>query len=287
MRTSTVARRRLAGPTILCILFLLAVGIAYAHDVWLTPDRFVLVRGDTLVVHQFAGTELESEHDLPLNRSLTRSFQLTTAQGSVDLLALLPDFRTQPEIKPVLQRKLDFEGQALVTMEHAFIWEEFTNDQFRANLEHEEFELDRFIPHMGQRSNQIERYARTLKLLIQVGEGGDGDLHRRAMGQKLEILLLQNPYLLEPGDDLEVQVLFEGRPLPDRLVKALSRNPSGVVSKARARTDATGVANFELEHAGAWLIRLVHMVPCAEHPNVDCDEVDWESYWTSYSFQLN
>ncbi len=108
------------------------------------------------------------------------------------------------------------------------------------------------------------------------------------VGQRLEILLLQNPYLLDPGDDIEVQVLFDGEPLHDKLVKAFHKTGRGVVTKSKARTNQDGIARFRLDEAGPWLIRLVHMLPCAELADLDCEEdAYWESHWASYSFALN
>ncbi len=286
MRTTRTTPRRATALATFLLLSLSLVGLALAHDVWLAPERFVLVRGDTLVVRQFAGTELDTEHDLALLRTLTRRFELITPDGAVDLLAELPDVRTQPEIKPVLKRRLDYDGLGLVVMDHAFIWEEFSREQFLENLEHEGFDPAAFEPHMGDRDSQSERYARTLKSLVQVGEAAQGDLHRRIVGQKLEILLLQNPYALDPGDRLDVQVLFEGEPLAGALVKAHGRGEGGAVSTYAARTGDDGVAGFELERAGAWLVRLIHMLPCGERADIDCEDVHWESYWSSYTFEV-
>lgn len=280
-------KEKVGGAAIAVVLTIVVVAVAYSHDIWLSPNQFVLMKGDTLVIRQFAGTELDTEHDLPLLRTMTPRFELITPDDTIDLIAELPDIRERPEVKPVLKRKLDFEGLALVTMEHAFIWEEWSREQFMENLEHEEFDLAEFEPHMGARATQTERYARTLKCLVRVGSVMQGNLHKRVMGQKLEILLLENPYLLDPGDVLHVQVLFEGSPLGDQLVKAYARDTRGSVTKLRARTDENGVAGFTLERAGSWLIRLVYMLPCGERPDIDCDDVHWESYWTSYSFELD
>ena len=41
-------------------------------------------------------------------------------------------------------------------------------------------------------------------------------------------------------------------------------------------------ARFKLERAGFWLIRLVHL-----YPNSDRADIDWESYWTSFSFEVD
>ena len=201
---------------------LVCVGVARAHDIWLRPRPFVLVRGDTLVVEQLVGSELAVETELELMRTVTRRFELVTSRGTLDLLAELPDFRSQPTVMPILERKLDEEGQALVVMDHAFIENVFTEQQFLEYLDHEELDPSAFRPHMAGRTEQVERYARTLKTLVHVGDPTSGDLHRQIVGQMLELVLLQNPYLLDPGDELEVQVLFEGTPLPDQLVTAFN-----------------------------------------------------------------
>jgi hypothetical protein len=64
--------------------------LAYSHDMWLLPDRFVLDERETLVVRQFVGTELNSGEELPLLRRMTRRFELVTPDARVDLLAALP-----------------------------------------------------------------------------------------------------------------------------------------------------------------------------------------------------
>ncbi len=278
-------KRRVLAITLALMLFL--IGVAYSHDIWLAPEQFVLERGDTLTVHQLIGTELDTEDDLALMRTMTAGFQLITPQGTVNLLSELPDMRTRPEINPVLKRRLDFDGLALVTMDHGFIWDEWPREEFLHNLEHEEFDIATFEPHMRRGPTERERYRRALKTLVSVGDGSKGDLHKRAVGQRLEILLLQNPYLLDPGDDIEVQIVFDGGALPNKLVNAYQRTVGQPVMKSKAPTNEWGIARFTLDRAGVWLIRLVHMLPCAERDDVDCEEVDWESHWASYSFAVN
>lgn len=294
--TGTAILMKTALQLITITLSLLTAGLAGAHDIWLFPERFTLAKGDTLIVHQLVGPELNAEalqsdgvQELPLLRSMTSRFELITPEGSFDLLSELPDMRTQPEVKPVLNRKLDFEGLAVVTMEHDFIYHELSGEQFLQYLEHEEFKLEAFQGHIGFRPKQRERYARYLKTLVQVAEVAKADLHKQVLGQKIEIVLLQNPYLLDPGDHLDVQVLFEGEPLRDRLVRAYNSDGTGPVWKSKARTDAGGIARFSLDRGGFWLFRLVHLRPCIERSESDvgCSFVDWESYWASYSFELD
>lgn len=283
-----------AIKVMILMLSLLAISVAYSHDIWLHTERFTLDKGNTLIVHQLIGAELDTDllrpgntQELPVLRNITSSFALVTAQGSVNLLGELPDIRTQPEVKPVLKRKLDFDGLALVTMEHAIIYTEFSNDEFLHYLQHEGLDSKKFREHMGSRPAQSEGYVRTLKSLVQVGKATGTELHQHVLGQKIEILLLQNPYRLDPGDKLDVKVLFDGKPLRGQLVKAFNSDGKGPVAKHRARTNAKGVAQFTLGRSGLWLIRLIHLLPCSGRSNVDCEDADWESYWTSYSFALD
>ena len=260
---------------------------ASAHDIWLLPDRFQLEAGETLVVRQLAGSGLEVEVELELLRRMTPRFELITSAGSVDLLAELADFRTRPVVKPVLERQLNVEGQTLLVMDHAFIHHKLTGEKFLDYLEHEELDVEDYRKHLKNGSAERERYARTMKCLIQVGAAADGELHRRPVGQRLEILLLQNPYRLDPGGELEFQVLFEGEPLEGQLVTAFNRDSNGTVSKSHARTDSEGIGRFRLHSGGFWLLRLVRLIPCSERPDVDCSKVQWESHWTSYAFHLD
>ena len=270
--------RKTAVRVIAFTLLLLLARVAYSHDIWLLPERFILSKGETLTVYQIVGHDLGLEVILPLQKEMTRRFDLITPIGSIDLLSELPD-----ETHPVLKGKLNFEGLALVTMEHDFLKVELSSEKFSEYLEAEEFtNIEKLRDRIGRRPKQRERYARTLKSLIQVGGVPEGDLYRQVLGQKIEILLLQNPYLLDPGDNLDVQVLFDGKPLRDKLVWALNGEGQRLISKSKARTNTRGIARFTLDHGGFWLIRVVHLLPCS-----DCSDADWESYWTSYSFNLD
>ena len=276
------------------MLSLPLTGVAVAHDIWLLPDRFTLSKGDTLIVRQLLGEELDpaalrtgATVELGVMRDITRRFELINARGSNDLLEQLSSAPTGTEPKPALHETIDVEGLSLVGMEHDYIYHLLPNDTFLEYLEHEGLDSTDFRKHMGSRLEQTEAYARSLKCLVQVGEVTGTDLHKRFLGHKLEILLLQDPYLRDPGDPLDAQILFDGEPLPNKLVLAYSSAEQGEVAKARARTDANGVGRFTLDRAGFWLIRAVHLLPCSEQSDAECALADWESYWASYSFELD
>ena len=60
-------------------LSLLAVSVVYAHDIWLQAERFTLDKGDTLIVHQLLGDELDSDGKGPVSKHVAR----TNADGIV------------------------------------------------------------------------------------------------------------------------------------------------------------------------------------------------------------
>jgi len=265
-------------------LIFLSIIDAYSHDIWLSPDSFTPSKGDALVVQQLAGHELISDVELPLLRNLTPIFELITSNGAVNLLNESSD-KNKPLVQPVLNRKLDFEGLALVTMEHDFYYDEFPNDTFKQYLEYEGL-IERYGEEMKKRPKQRERYARTMKSLIKVGNFKNGDVYKKVLGRKAEIVLLQNPYTLKPGENLEVQVLFDGKPLPDQLVMAINGDGKQVISKSDARTDDNGIAVLTLDRDGKWIVRTVLLRPCSDKTLKGCSYADWESYWASYVFQL-
>ncbi len=403
----SVRGEKIALGAIIFALSCLAAGIAGAHDIWLSPERFDLSKGDTLTVHLLVGHEFKTVRELPLRKDVTTRFELLSSKGAFDLLADLPESSS-----PILRRPMYAEGLALLVVEHDFTYLELSRDAFSEYLEHEELqEIEKAWRAMGQRPVERERYARTLKSLVRVGESAGADAHRpiddadlrflegmtnvklldlrgtrvtdtglaylsglgslksldlsdtqvsdaglvhlrrlanlqtldlagtrvtdaglahlqgltrlrclilgrtevteagtaqlegstdllvlyrrqqqtvtrmpplQLLGPKLDIRLRQNPYQLDPGDDLEVLILFDGEPLADKLVWAFNRDPEGLASASKARTNARGIARFTLDRKGSWLVRLVHMLPRPDAP-----EVDWESYWASYSFKLD
>ena len=277
-------------------LFLAQDCSVIAHDIWLQADQFTLERGDTMVVRQLLGDEFGSDlshhggsQELPILQDMTPRFSLISDDASIDLLAELPAMNEQLEIKPVLARVVDFDGMALVTMEHSIIYTEFSNEEFLDYLDHEGFDPDTFKQHMGDKPFQSEAYQRTLKTLVQIGKPNEpaSEVHRRALEQDIEIVLLQNPYILDPGDELDVLVLFGGKPLPDHPVKAYNSNDNGSLTEQIQHTGSDGTARFALSGAGLWLFRLVHLIPCSGTSGADCEDADWESYWTAYSFELD
>lgn len=270
-------RKTFALTFLSAALILAAVQISLSHDYWFSLNRFALMKGDTLVVNLLVGDELKSELERPLQKNMTKSFYLITGDQTIDLLAELPD-----SAMPVLKRKVDFEGMALLAMERDFWYTEMTDEQFTRSLQHEEMhDILKLREKLGRKDKEHKRYDRSIKALLKVGDQADGELYQKVLGHKVEIILLQNPFLLKPGDRLQVKIIDRGKPLAKKLVKAYNDAGQGQIAVQKAYTDENGIATFTLDRRGFWLIRLSHLWHCPE-----CEKVDWENHYSTFSFEL-
>jgi len=123
-----------------------------------------------------------------------------------------------------------------------------------------------------------ERYSRSPKALVQIGDAQSGD-PCRALGLTLEIVPLRNPFALRAGETLGVRVLFRGKPLPEANL-GWQRAGDGDLPRGTVRTDAMGEALVPIDRPGLMAIRLTHMT----RPRAA--DYEWESFWTTLTFHI-
>src|SRR5262249_3155538 len=181
--------------------------------------------------------------------------------------------------KPVTRLSFAREGTHLVLLERAAQLITLDAAKFNRYLEEEGLQealADR--KRTGEdRQPGRERYSRYLKSLLQVGKPLDEVT--RPVGHKLEIVPLENPYSLRPGDTLTVRVLFEDKPLANARLAAHHRDGDRTQTQSLTTTK-DGEATIKLPDAGPWLVRLVHMRRCS------AEDADWESFWSALTFAV-
>ncbi len=123
----------------------------------------------------------------------------------------------------------------------------------------------------------VERYSKSPKVLVQVGQGGGGD-PCRVLGLPLEIVPLRSPFALKPGEALPVRVLFQGKPLSEANVGW--QGPGDGTARGYVRTDTHGAALVPVARPGLLTLRLTHMT----RPNTP--DYEWESFWTTLTFRV-
>ena len=84
----------------------------------------------------------------------------------------------------------------------------------------------------------------------------------RPLGLKFEIIALENPKDVLPGEALAIQVLFKGAPLAGCQVGAGK-------DKALEKTDEKGTAEIRLEKPGLQVLIAIHNVPVEGRSDID------------------
>ena len=139
-----------------------------------------------------------------------------------------------------------------------------------------------FVMKHGQGKN---RYFMTAKHLVNVADGNDAEVATKAFGKsKLEIVPLANPSTIKAGQPLQVQVLFEGKPLArtELLGDFRGFNPAGSWGLAKAfycKTGKEGKLDFIAAKGGLWILKARHAVP-----NEDKTEADANVYLSTLTF---
>lgn len=246
---------------------------AFAHEYWFEPETFFLQPSGKTIVHLYVGDGLvKDREERAFQLEKTPVFQLFSVGNTMNLKTSLTDGAT-----PVYNFSAGKPGNYLLGMERNWSYIKLEAGKFEDYLREDGMEY--IIAERAKLGEQHregrERYSRYLKSLLQVGSKRDAT-YKKTLGQKLEIVPLENPYSKKIGANLEFQIFFDGKPLADRSVYADSRGSR----TQKMTTDKNGKVTMKIDRNGLWLVRLVNMQRCAQ----DCGEADWESFWGAITF---
>lgn len=101
-----------------------------------------------------------------------------------------------------------------------------------------------------------------------------GEAGAKPTGLRFEIVPLKNPLTLKPGEDLPLQVLWEGSPLPDCRVRATK------VTEL-LETDDQGMVSLRFPEKGLLMVYAGHRLT-----PTDTSEIDYQLFTTFLSFTL-
>jgi uncharacterized GH25 family protein len=264
-------------------LFALLLAVVYqaplhAHEFWIAPVTTPLTAGSTARLGLRVGEQFTGDV-VGWSKAQTAGLRLATQVGVQDLSAQVPVAAVAD--MPVL---LTVPGTNLVAFENQPHTISLSADSFHAYLHDEGLD---FIKTQREAAGQAkqpgrERYRRYVKTLLAV-QGGQADVkgitvHSQTLGQRLELVPINNPLDMVPGEALSVQVLFEGQPLQGALLKAWHKS-RGQTTIIRTTTNAQGTTTVNLPYPGAWMVSLVHMVRVT-----GVKGIDWDSLWGNLSF---
>lgn len=254
-----------------------------AHEFWLLAQPIRQPAQLSAELSIGVGEQWEGER-LPFTPAYIAQLRHYSCGKTLELTTLLPGTETSKGFAA----RLDCAGT------HIFALDSHPNvitlpaDKFTAYL-HEEG-LDDIIKRREATGNSAtpgrERYRRHVKALLQAtgsaskpGVSTTSAATRTA--QKLEIVPVDDLSSQAPGLSRRFQLLFDGQPLPNRLVKAWHK-PGNQTLTIRGQSDPAGIVSFSFPYAGPWMISTVHMIAAN-----GTAAVDWESFWGNLTFSLS
>ncbi|MFT3882021.1 MAG: DUF4198 domain-containing protein [Gemmatales bacterium] len=244
------------------------------HDLWLIPPELTKVN-TPFSIRANSGMEFPISVHAPNPAQFSRRFIILPDGNEMPLAAM-----GKQELSGLLEYTPKTAGIyiAAVTTEPKLITlsaEEFNHYHVADGLPHI-YLMRHKEGTLGQPGR--ERYSKSPKALLQVGDGKEGD-PCRTVGLPIEIVPLRNPFQLKVGETLPVKVLFNQQPLADAHlgwdVPGDGEEPSGTV-----RTNAKGEALIPISQTGLMAIRLTHMT------KAKAADYDWESFWTTLTFRI-
>ena len=247
---------------------------AGAHDLWLLAEPPSVAAGASL--HLKAATGMRFPESLSaVAPDRVDGFWVLDAAGDRHEVA---GARAEGEFLQA-DVQVDTPGVALAALAIKPLTLELTAAEFNEYLEHDG------LPQILERRRTLgeleksarESYAKYAKAIVAVGERGPRDLATRPAGLRLEIVPLRDPGVVGAGEELPVQVLFEGQPLEGVSVYALAAGAEGYVDGHQ--TDEKGRTAVPLPAAGLMSLHCIHM-----RPHADAGEADWESFFATISF---
>ncbi len=257
-----------------CLLLLPSSGLA--HDLWILPGKYRLDVGEITRVFVNNGDvfpeslTLLGEHRVSGVFSKGPAGEVPIAEFRVDGKSLTFDFQSETPGSHVI---------ALGTKPRTV---RMKGEDFESYLTEEGLTaIAETRKELGDSSEPaVERYAKWAKTVVDVGEDhGAARTWSEGVGQPFEIVPLDHPNRLRPGESLRLRILLDGEPLARASVSGA--RVSGPSREIAVSTDERGECSVAVTAPGRWYVRALHMVHLEGDP-----EVTWQSYWATLSFEV-
>lgn len=258
------------------VSILISSSVLFAHEFWLMSNKFRVKINQSITLNYYVGEDFMGEL---WKRKKDKTLKLThfTGQRQIDLTELSIKSDTN-----AISLKFENEGTQLLALEtkNSFIAMEANkfNDYLKDDGIDNIYALREQKGELNKPSKEF--YRRCAKTLIQVGIKSDNTL-RKNTGMPLEIIPMQNPYFSKIGDKMTIKVLFNGKPLSDKMVVTWNKTATTKTRQQKLRTDANGQMTFSLDQKGQWMVSTVQMIPVENN-----SEGDYQSYWGNLTFEF-
>ncbi len=257
------------------LLWLCLTTPALAHEFWIEPKTYQLEPGERIRANLFLGQNYQGAAQSYLPNAFEK-LVVVDGDGERAVKGRLGDL-------PAIRARAKKAGLHVIAYQS-------TNNflEYRSLAKFEKFAAtegiewaiaahrSRGLPENGFR----ERYTRHAKALLKVGDGAGDD---RAVGMRLELVVVSNPYTSNRPEPILVQLLWQGEPLADAQVSIFRKVSGQAAERSTVRTDANGKARIPRGDGGRFLLNAVHLVePWGKHHK----STVWHSLWASTTYEL-
>lgn len=253
------------------ILFVSAGFVAQAQNYYLIPGKFYLQKGDKLPMRLIASDDFTKQTDVNFQQDKTQSVFMYEGKKKVDLSAAVTG------VDSLISSPINEDGLTLISMTTKPAANEMSRSKFLRSLDADDPDN---IADKVKNSNQLyykERYTYYMKALVQIGEPG-GKAFDKPLNEDYEIILKENPYKFNYGDDITAQINFKGKPLASAIVMLYVKTAGGNIYPQKLSSDATGMIYFKLSREGVYILSSRHSAQIKDK------DADFESWRTSYVF---
>ena len=282
---SLSALSRIAGISFLILLAAVPLSArSLAHEVWIEPTTPRLSPGEVLVADLRIGDMFKGDHLIYIPQQTERLLVLTQA-GSFDLA---PKIGSRPVVVVPPEQLDGVAGLVVAIYESADSYAHYQTAEKFFKFAEKKGMADVRQAHAGRQlpeSGFVERYRRFAKASISIGEAarsGSYQFYDRAVGMEVEFVLLAKTPLSEGATAFDIQLVYQGRALPDALVTLFARAPDGAVTPSRFVTGSTGTIGVKAEAGYRYLMD--HVTIREADPSRDRNRPVWESLWASLTF---
>ena len=249
---------------------LLTASPLLAHDTWISPTRFAMHRGETIVLHMTSGMAFP-KLDTAIKPDRVAQAVIRVG-GRTSVMQPLAgehslDFRSQIRSAGLAMVAVDLQPKS-IELTPAQVAEYL--DEIGAGADLRRQWNDRLEPKRWR-----EIYTKHAKSFVRVDKTDDS--WKQPAGLTLEFMPLADPTSLHAGDTLSVRLVESGKPLANFSLGVVHESdPHGTLLK----TDSDGQVAVPLPKAGRYMLRATDLRPAQRA------DADWISDFTTLTVNV-
>ena len=269
------------------LLLVLCLGApATAHDFWLEPRRFHLDVGEPALIELFVGHGGDRT-PWGAGKSHVIAFESHSPEGRSDQYSGLAPSAS------IALAPLSAPGPHVIALESRSSLSTLPADRFTDYAREEGLRLAQDFRPSPRADAVRETYRRNAKTFVFAGRGAHGDdvhgddmhvdgaVFTQPLGHALEIVPLVDPYALQDGERLPVEVRFGGEALADARIH-IGRLDRPEDHHGTIATNSAGQAEIPLGREGRWFLGVAWSTPTPQDPSAD-----FETIFASLTFGFN